>query len=132
MQLISKALGYQTSEFATNHRYIADALVSESMANTSGGAHPNQNRYSCRLPNRSWCTSRIKVRHALSSVSDSITAIVQCFGTIQCRCCVICRSMCIRQVRAVKCHKQSHIKMDLSHCLYLLATAAVVEAHRTP
>ena len=44
----------------------------------------------------------------------------------------MCVQVQVLQVRAVKYDKQSHIKVELSRCLYSLATAAVVEAHRTP
>ena len=36
----------QASEFETNHRYIADAIVSESVTDTASGVDSNETRYS--------------------------------------------------------------------------------------
>ena len=74
--LVVKALGSQASEFETNHRYSTDAIVSESVADTSSGVDSNETRYSYRLPNWPRRALREKVRHASSRAYDRIAAIV--------------------------------------------------------
>ena len=44
--LVVKNIGSQASKFETNHRYSADAIVSESVADTSSGVDSNETRYS--------------------------------------------------------------------------------------
>ena len=74
--LVVKAFGSQASEFETNHRYIADAIVSESVTDTSSGIDSKETRYSYRLPNRSRRALREKVRHASSRVQDRVATIL--------------------------------------------------------
>ena len=84
--LVVKALGSQASEFETNHRYIADAIVSESVTDTASGVDSNETRYSYRLPNRSRRALREKVRHASSRVQDCVATILKylCVQVVVC------------------------------------------------
>ena len=75
--VVVKALGSQASEFETNHRYITDAIVSETVADIASGVDSNETRYSYRLSNRPRRALREKVRHASSRVQDRVPAILK-------------------------------------------------------
>ena len=83
--LVVKALGSQASEFETNHRYSADAIVSESVADTSSGVDSNETRYSYRLSNRSRRALREQVRHASSRVQDRVATILKYLCAVRLR-----------------------------------------------
>lgn len=80
--LIVKALGSQASKFEANHRYITDAIVGESVADTPSGVDSNETWYSYGLPNRSRRALCEEVRHASSRTLDCITAIREYFCSV--------------------------------------------------